>query len=126
MSETLNLNTKALGSVGVADEDLDWSGVGRRYNAYRPEEQERLESMYDKTLNSIAEHEIVDGEIIALTEKDAVVNIGYKSDGLIALTEFRHMPDLKIGDKVEVYVETTEDKNGQLLLSHKKARSLKA
>lgn len=126
MSETLNLNTKALGSVGVTDEDMDWTSVGKRYDSYKQEEKDRMIDMYDKTLNSIAEHEIVNGEIIALTEKDAVVNIGYKSDGLIPLTEFRHLPDLKIGDKVEVYVETTEDKNGQLLLSHKKARSLKA
>ena len=126
MSETINLNTKALGSVGIADDDLDWSSVGKRYDSYKAEEKERLVNLYDKTLNSVAEHEIVTGEIIAITDRDAVVNIGYKSDGLISLTEFRHMPDLKVGDKIEVYVETTEDKNGQLLLSHKKARSLKA
>ena len=126
MSESLILKTKALGSVGLADEDYDWSGVGNRYDIYKPAEKERLESMYDQTLNTVAEHQIVDGTVITLTEKDAVINIGFKSDGLIPLTEFRHMPDLKTGDVVEVYVETTEDKNGQLILSHKKARSLKA
>jgi len=77
-------------------------------------------------LNQVLEREIVNGTIISLTSKEAVVNIGYKSDGLIPLTEFRHMPDLKSGDVVEVYVETAEDKNGQLILSHKKARAMKS
>jgi small subunit ribosomal protein S1 len=126
MNESLNLRTKALGSVGLADDDFDWSGVGNRYDSYKSDEKARLEDMYDKTLMTVAEHQIVNGTVISISEKDVVVNIGFKSDGLVQLTEFRHMPDLKIGDSVEVYVETTEDKNGQLILSHKKARSLRA
>jgi ribosomal protein S1 len=85
-----------------------------------------MEEMYGQTLSTVVEHDVLMGRIIALTGKEAVVNIGFKSDGLIPLSEFRHMPDLKVGDEVEVYVETQEDKNGQLILSHKKARALKS
>src|SRR3954463_396591 len=95
-------------------------------DSYSKDERAKLEAQYDKTLNIIADHAVVDGTVVALTGKDAVINIGFKSDGLVALTEFRHMPDLKIGDKVEVYVETQEDRNGQLVLSHKKARALQS
>ncbi|MBP7438483.1 MAG: S1 RNA-binding domain-containing protein, partial [Bacteroidia bacterium] len=85
-----------------------------------------MEKMYDQTLNAVVEHDIVEGIVVSVSPKDVLINIGYKSDGLIPLTEFRHMPDIKAGDKVEVYVEKQEDKNGQLLLSHKKARALKS
>lgn len=107
-------------------EDFDWDNTGKGFDTYKPEEMARLEAMYDKTLNTVANNSVVMGKIIALTNKEAVVNIGYKSDGLIPLTEFRHMPDLKPGDEVEVYVETQEDQNGQLILSHKRARALKS
>lgn len=110
----------------VANEDFDWDNTGRGFDSYKSEDQAKMEAMYDKTLSTVAEHQVVMGKVIALTSKDAVVNIGFKSDGLIPLSEFRHMPDLKIGSEVEVYVETQEDKNGQLLLSHKKARALKS
>src|SRR5258705_9762582 len=93
---------------------------------YTDEERNRLEKIYDNTLNAVVEHDIVDGTVVSLSSKDVLINIGYKSDGLVALAEFRHMPDLKVGDKVEVYVETQEDKNGQLILSHKQARALKS
>src|SRR6185436_1540730 len=93
---------------------------------YSSEERSRLEKMYDNTLNSVVEHDIVEGSVVSISSKDVLINIGYKSDGLVPLAEFRHMPDLKAGDKVEVYVETQEDKNGQLILSHKKARALKS
>jgi len=106
--------------------DFDWDNVGKNTDVYQTTEREKMESMYGSTLTSVAEHEVLTGTIIGLTSKEAVVNIGFKSDGLIALSEFRHMPDLKLGDKVEVYVETQEDKNGQLILSHKKARALKS
>ena len=81
--------------------------------------------MYDKT-SSVGEGEVVDGTVIALTKREVVINIGYKSEGVISLSEFRHNPDLKIGDVVEVYVENQEDKRGQLVLSHKKARSMRS
>jgi small subunit ribosomal protein S1 len=106
--------------------DFDWDNTGKAFETYKAEDREKLESLYDQKLNQVLEREIVMGSIIGLTSKEAVVNIGYKSDGLIPLTEFRHMPDLKAGDQIEVYVETAEDKNGQLILSHKKARAMKS
>ena len=81
-----------------------------------------LEKAYDETLNKIQEHQVVEGTVIALDKKEVVVNIGYKSDGIIPASEFRYNPDLKVGDKVEVFVENQEDKKGQLMLSHRKAR----
>ncbi len=85
-----------------------------------------LEKAYDETLNKIQEHEVVEGTVISLDKKEVVVNIGYKSDGIIPASEFRYNPELKVGDKVEVYVEDQEDKKGQLILSHKKARLSKS
>ena len=84
--------------------------------------KEELDKAYDETLNKVADHQVVDGKVISVDKKEVVVNIGYKSDGIIPATEFRYNPDLKEGDIVEVYVETAEDKKGQLVLSHKKAR----
>lgn len=88
--------------------------------------KEDLEKAYDETLNKVSEHQVVDGTVISVDKKEVVVNIGYKSDGVIPASEFRYNPDLKIGDTVEVYVENQEDKKGQLLLSHKKARLSKS
>ena len=88
--------------------------------------KENLEKAYDETLNKIREHEVVEGTVISVDKKEVVVNIGYKSDGIIPASEFRYNPDLKVGDKVEVYVEDQEDKKGQLVLSHKKARLSKS
>ena len=85
-----------------------------------------LTKAYDETLNKIQEHQVVEGTVISIDKKEGVVNIGYKSDGIIPASEFRYNPDLKVGDKVEVYVESQEDKNGQLELSHKKARLQKS
>ena len=85
-----------------------------------------LTKAYDETLNKIQEHQVVEGTVISVDKKEVVVNIGYKSDGIIPASEFRYNPDLKVGDKVEVYVENQEDKRGQLVLSHKKARLQKS
>ncbi|MFN5223373.1 MAG: 30S ribosomal protein S1 [Bacteroidota bacterium] len=109
-----------------ASSEFDWDSVGKSTDTYKSDDQNRMEEMYGQTLSTVVEHDVLMGRIIALTGKEAVVNIGFKSDGLIPLSEFRHMPDLKVGDEVEVYVETQEDKNGQLILSHKKARALKS
>ena len=84
--------------------------------------KEELDKAYDETLNKVADHQVVEGKVISVDKKEVVVNIGYKSDGIIPAAEFRYNPDLKEGDTVEVYVETAEDKKGQLVLSHKKAR----
>ena len=88
--------------------------------------QKELERAYDETLNKVSEHQVVEGRVISFDKKEVVVNIGYKSDGIIPASEFRYNPDLKVGDIVEVYVENQEDKKGQLILSHKKACSLKS
>ncbi len=107
-------------------EEFDWSNAGKTWDDYKPSERAKFEKLYEETLNQVVEHEIVNGLVIGLTNKEAVINIGFKSDGLVPLSEFRHNPNLKVGDEVEVYVENQEDKNGQLILSHKKARALKS
>ncbi len=108
-------------------EPFNWESTSNKgASDYSDEERTKMEKQYDETLSAVVEHDIVDGIVVSISSKDVLINIGYKSDGLVALTEFRHMPDLKSGDKVEVYVETQEDKNGQLILSHKKARALKS
>ena len=84
--------------------------------------KEAQEESYAATLNKVSEGQVAEGTVISIDKKEVIVNIGYKSDGIIPATEFRYNPDLKVGDKVEVYVDTQEDKKGQLVLSHKKAR----
>jgi small subunit ribosomal protein S1 len=106
--------------------DFDWDSVGKRDDAYSAEERGKLEDLYNKTFNSVAEHEVVNGTIAALTDREAVVNINFKSDGVIPRAEIRYNPEFKVGDEIEVYVESQEDTTGQLILSHKKARILKS
>jgi small subunit ribosomal protein S1 len=89
-------------------------------------DQTDFEKMYSDTLSTIAENEVIDGTVISMNKREVVINIGYKSEGIISLSEFRYDPDLKVGDKVEVYVESQEDKKGQLVLSHKKARAMRS
>lgn len=105
------------------ESDFDWSMDKEGFGTYSKDEREKLSSLYEKTLNTITEKEIVKGVVVGLTDKEAVMNIGFKSDGLIPLSEFRDIQDLKIGTEVEVLIENTEDKNGQLILSRKKAIS---
>jgi small subunit ribosomal protein S1 len=112
--------------IGTTLENFDWSGLGKRQENYSTEERQKLEALYEQTLKTVDEHEVVNGRVVAKNNKEVLVDIGYKSDGIVALSEFRYNPDLKVGDTVEVYVEKQEDKGGQLLLSHRKARSLKA
>ncbi len=88
--------------------------------------KEEVEKAYEETLNKVSEHQVVDGKVISVDKKEVIINIGYKSDGVIPASEFRYNPDLKVGDIVEVYVENQEDKKGQLILSHKKARMSKS
>ena len=90
------------------------------------EKKEEVEKMYDNTLSKIVEGEVVEGVVTGISKREVIVNIGYKSEGVIMAPEFRYNPDLKVGDKVEVYVESTEDKKGQLVLSHRKARALRS
>src|SRR5574344_445168 len=105
-------------------QDFDWNQYenGTTVNVSKDE----LDKAYDETLNKVADHQVVEGKVISIDKKEVIVNIGYKSDGIIPASEFRYDPDLKVGDKVEVYVENQEDVKGQLVLSHKKARLSKS
>jgi small subunit ribosomal protein S1 len=106
----------------LADFDWDQFENGSKAGASK----EALEKAYDETLNNVQDHQVVEGTVISVDKKEVIVNIGYKSDGIIPASEFRYNPDLKVGDKVEVFVESQEDKKGQLILSHKKARLSKS
>jgi small subunit ribosomal protein S1 len=106
-------------------EDFDWEAF-EKGDTQRDKSYEELEKTYDKSLGSIKDKEVTEGTVIAISKREVVVNIGYKSDGIIPYNEFRYNPDLKVGDTVEVYVENQEDKKGQLILSHKKARAAKS
>ena len=106
--------------------DFNWDAIGKLDDMYSSDEHEKLEKMYNDTLTSIEEQDVIDGVVVSITPREVVVNIGYKSDGVISKSELRYKEDLKIGDKVEVFIESQEDKNGQLVLSHKKARALRA
>ena len=105
-------------------DDFNWEEFEQGTNAGVSKED--LEKAYDETLNKVTEHQVVEGTVISVDKKEVIVNIGYKSDGIIPASEFRYNPDLKVGDKVEVYVENQEDTKGQLVLSHKKARLSKS
>ena len=106
-------------------EDFNWDAY-ESGDAVTNVSKEDLEKAYDSTLNKVNDREVVDGTVIAMNKREVVVNIGYKSDGIIPLSEFRYNPDLKVGDTVEVYIENQEDKKGQLILSHKKARATRS
>ena len=103
-------------------EDFDWEAF-EKGETQREKSQEELEKTYDKSLGSFKDHEVTEGTVISINKREVVVNIGAKSDGIIPFNEFRYNPDLKVGDTVEVYVESQEDRKGQLVLSHKKARA---
>jgi small subunit ribosomal protein S1 len=107
-------------------ENFDWNAIGKKQEMYSEAERSKMETAYNNTLKSVAAHEVLDGTVVAKTSKDVVVNIGYKSDGVVPLSELRYNPDIAIGDTIEVYIESQEDKGGQLLLSHKKARALRS
>ena len=107
------------------EENFDWDAYEN--DAVVPaSEKDALTQKYAETLSKVGEKEVVEGTVISMNKREVVVNIGYKSDGIISLNEFRYDPELKVGDKVEVYVETQEDKKGQLTLSHKQARALRS
>jgi small subunit ribosomal protein S1 len=106
--------------------DFDWSRIGKYEETYSDTEKADLEKMYDATLASISTQDVVMGTVVGINEKEVVVNINYKSEGIIPISEVKYNPDLKVGDEIEVFIENQEDRNGQLNLSHAKARSLKA
>jgi small subunit ribosomal protein S1 len=110
----------------VPDPGFDWDSIGKKQDVYTSDLRDKLENIYDKTLTAIAEHQVIDGIIVSLGSREAVVNIGYKSDGVIPMAELRYNLNIKPGDTIEVYVENQEDLSGQLVLSHKKARILRS
>jgi len=112
--------------VVTAHDDFNWSLGKTGQNIYSAQDAEQLLNEYDKTLNSIKEFEIVSGKVVAILENDVLIDLNYKSDGLVPLSEFRDTPGLSVGHTVEVYVENPEDKNGRLVLSRRKAKLLRA
>ena len=123
------LNTPVLdasANANVAPESFDWESFESGLNEEDRKEKAELEQMYDTTLEDLHENEVFKGQVVRITDKEAIVDINFKSEGVISLNEFRYNSDLKVGDIVEVMVDQREDKNGQLILSHKKARTLNA
>ena len=117
---------KGFAAESVERQRVDWNALGSGKDIYTKQEREELEKKYFDTLNQITDHEVINGTIVGINSREVIVNIGYKSDGIVALSEFRYETTPAIGDSVEVYVENQEDANGQLVLSHKKAKLLKA
>ena len=108
--------------TNAAPAEFDWDAYEKGDNI-SAQSREELTKKYDQTLNAIKDKEVVEGTVISINKREVVVNVGYKSDGIVPMSEFRYNPDLKVGDKVEVYIESQEDKKGQLILSHKQARA---
>ncbi|MEG2365733.1 MAG: 30S ribosomal protein S1 [Alistipes sp.] len=109
----------------VVNDQFDWNAYENDLGVYdQPKEQ--ITTAYNETLSSVVVGEVVEGTIVGINKREVIINIGYKSEGILPISEFRYNPDLKLGDKVEVYVESAEDRGGQLVLSHKKARQLKS
>lgn len=121
--EVLDVKEASESKIKPSPEDFDWESFEVDELKSSPRHKE-YEAMYDKTLSTVAVDEVVHGTVIQMTPREVVINIGYKSEGVVSLNEFRYNPNLKVGDTVEVYVESQEDKKGQLLLSHKKARAI--
>ena len=115
---------KKKSNISVPVDKFDWDAFEKE-NVY-DNDKSVISDMYDQTLSKVSENEVVEGTVVTFNKREVIVNIGYKSEGVISINEFRYNPDLAVGDKVEVYVENAEDKKGQLILSHKKARSLRS
>ena len=113
-------------NANVTPEEFDWESFESGLNEEDRKEKLELERMYDDTLEDLDENSVFKGKVVRLTDKEAIVDINFKSEGVISLNEFRYNPNLAVGDEVEVMVDTREDKNGQLVLSHRKARTLNA
>ena len=111
---------KKKSNISVPVDKFDWDAF-ETDNVY-DNDKSVISDMYDQTLSKVSENEVVEGTVVTFNKREVIVNIGYKSEGVISINEFRYNPDLAVGDKVEVYVENAEDKKGQLILSHKKAR----
>jgi len=126
-NQTLNPNSASTASAAPMA-DFDWStGSGSgKYNSYSSEERSKMESLYSVSLNQVQSNELVKAIVAGISERDVILNIGFKSDGMVARSEFRDMPNLSVGDEVEVLIINREDVNGHLLLSRKAARIMNA
>ncbi len=113
-------------AVATKEEEFDWDSLESGLDSYSKNRRNELENLYNNTLNTVQEKEVVEGTVISMNKREVVVDIGYKSDGVVSLNEFRYNPELRIGDKVDVYIESLEDKKGQMNLSHKKARAMRS
>ena len=111
-------------NASVDNDKFDWDAFEN--DGFNADEKAANEESYSKSLSRINENEVVEGTVVAINKREVIVNIGYKSEGVISINEFRYNPDLAVGDTVEVYVENAEDKKGQLILSHKRARAVKS
>lgn len=118
--------TAEVKETSAEPEEFDWASLEVGLDAYSVKERDKLSEMYNNTLNTVSEKEVLKGTVISLNKREVVVDIGYKSDGIVNINEFRYNPDLKVGDKVDVYIESLEDKKGQMILSHKQARSTRS
>lgn len=110
-------------SLATPDQDFDWDADDKAFGNYSDADRKKFEEMYTDTFNQINQGEIISGTVVSINNKDVVLNVGFKSDGLVSTSEFRDTPDLKVGDKVDVFVEAPEDANGQLILSRKRAKT---
>lgn len=120
------IDLRTLKAKNVSPEEFDWEEFEKSLTGFSAAERTEIEEQYNQTLSTINTSEVIDGTVISMNKREVVINIGSKSEGVVSLNEFRYNPDLKPGDKVEVYVENQEDKKGQLILSHKKARALRS
>ncbi|MCF8225526.1 MAG: 30S ribosomal protein S1 [Bacteroidales bacterium] len=119
-------DTEPKGDATTGDTDFDWDSYAEETIDTKADDHDEVEEMYSNTLSTVAENEVTDGTVISMNKREVVINIGYKSEGGVSLNEFRYNQDLKPGDTVEVYVESKEDKKGQLVLSHNKARAMRS
>ncbi|MEL7586692.1 MAG: 30S ribosomal protein S1 [Prolixibacteraceae bacterium] len=112
--------------ITAENEEFDWDALESEDQGFAGQKQNKLEELYNNTLNTVQEKEVLEGTVISMNKREVVVDIGYKSDGIVSLNEFRYNPEMKVGDTVEVYIESLEDKKGQMILSHKKARAMRS
>lgn len=126
VEKTEKKDEKSVIKFATPSDDFDWDNISNERINTQTKEREEFEKMYNQTLSTITENEVIDGSVVSMNKREVVINIGYKSEGVVSLNEFRYNPELKPGDSVEVYVESQEDKDGQLVLSHKKARALRS
>ncbi len=117
---------KAKKETKAQTEEFDWASLESGIDIYSEKDRSQFEELYFGTLNTVSEKEVLEGTVISLNKREVVVDIGYKSDGIVSVNEFRYNPELKVGDKVDVYIESLEDKKGQMILSHKQARATRS